>query len=309
MSDIDKQRAEREAWRHAGAAVHATRYSDAVNRYLAATGYPEAARSPKPEPLVTAVSRPAGVVVVGVDETPTSYTAVDHAAIEAELRGWDLRLLHVQHTGGIRPSGHDAAVRLLERMADRVRAYSPAVTVTSRIVVGAAAPLLLSDGYDASLVVVGHRHNAAGIAFGLSVADRIAAHRPGPVLVVRVPGWPPGPDFGTRPLLAGVDGTPASEPVVAFAIDEARARGCDVVLLHAAGERAAPEERLESHDGVLVHHRVVAGDPVNALINASGSAAAVVVGRRGPGGFAGSLLGSVSRSLVQQALCPVFLVS
>jgi len=312
MSDIDKQRVEQEAWRHAGAAVHTTRYSDAVNRYLAATGYAEAARppapgAPKPEPVVTTVSRPAGVVVVGVDETPTSYTAVDHAAIEAELRGWDLRLLHVQHTGGIHPPGHDAAVRLLERMADRVRAYSPAVTVTSRIEVGAAAPLLLSDAHDASLVVVGHRHSATGMAFGLSVADRVAAHRTGPVLVVRVPGWPPGPDFGTRPLLVGVDGSPASEPVVAFAIDEARARGCDVILLHAAGAGAAPEE-LESHDGVLVRRRVVAGDPVSALIDASGSAAAVVVGRRGPGGFASSLLGSVSRALVQRAMCPVFLV-
>lgn len=84
--------------------------------------------------------------------------------------------------------------------------------------------------------------------------------------------------------------------------------GAAVILLHAADEGATPEERLESHDGVVVHRRVVAGDPVSALINASGRAAAVVVGRRNRGGFAGSRLGAVGRSLVQQARCPVFLV-
>lgn len=314
MSDIDKQRAEQQARQHAGAAAHTSRYSDVVKRYLAATGYAAPARSPapgapKPEPVVATVRRPVGVVVVGVDETPTSYTAVDHAAIEAELHGWDLRLLHVQLTGGIRPPGHDAAVRLIRRMSDRVHAYSPAVTVTSRIDVGAAAPSLLSDGHEANLVVVGHRHSTPSIAFGLSVAGRIAAHRSGPVLVVRGPGWPPGPDFGIRPLLVGADGSPGSASIVAVAVDEARARGCDVILLHAAGEGATPEEHLESHDGVLVHRRVVAGDPVSALINASGRAAAVVVGRRDRGGLAGSRLGSVSRSLVQRARCPVFLVS
>jgi hypothetical protein len=29
------------------------------------------------------------------------------------------------------------------------------------------------------------------------------------VLVVRVPGWPPGPDFATRPFVVGVDDSPA----------------------------------------------------------------------------------------------------
>jgi nucleotide-binding universal stress UspA family protein len=53
-------------------------------------------------------------VVVGVDDTPSSHIAVDHAAIEAELRGWDLRIVHVQHPG-------DMGAHLLERLPDRVR--------------------------------------------------------------------------------------------------------------------------------------------------------------------------------------------
>src|SRR3954463_8605897 len=42
---------------------------------------------------------PAGAVVVGVDDTPASYAALDLAAMEANLHGWELKLLHVQHPG------------------------------------------------------------------------------------------------------------------------------------------------------------------------------------------------------------------
>jgi len=309
MSDLDKQRAEHEARQHDDGPGPASRYGDAVNRYLSAVAYRDREPQPEPagEPPVT--KRAAGVVVVGVDETPTSYTAVDHAAIEAELRGWDLRLVHAQRAGVDRYPARDAGARLLQRMTDRVHAYSPSVAVTSRIVIGpAAAALLLSDAHDANLLVVGHRHSAAGTAFGLSVGDRVAAHNTGPVLVVRVPGWPPGPDFGARPVVVGVDDSPVTKELVDFAIDAARLRGSDLIIVHAGGAEAVPESRLERLDGVLIHRRVVTGDPVPALIKASENASAIVVGRRGMDGILGALLGSVSRAMVQHARCPVFLV-
>jgi nucleotide-binding universal stress UspA family protein len=310
MSDLENRRAERRSRPDAGGVRVASRYSDAVNRYLGAVGYRETvtASDAGSEAAPAATRRSTGVVLVGVDETPTSYTAVDHAAIEAELRGWDLRLLHVRHATAALYSTGEIRARLLKHMTDRVHAYSPMITVTSRIVIGAASTLLLSDAHNADLVVVGHRHSAAGTAFGLSVADRVASHHTGPVLVVRVPGWPPAPKFGTRPLVVGVDDTPASRRAVAFAMAEAGVRGCDVIMLHGTGTTDATGDHVEIVNGIRVHRRAVAGDPVTALITASDKAAAVVVGRRGPGAFAGALLGSVSRSLVQRAQCPVFLV-
>lgn len=299
MSDLDRYRIGQDAHRAGAVPAIDTPYREAVNRYLGAMAY----RRDEPErPKVTA-SRTAGLVVVGVDDTPTSYTAVDHAAIEAELRGWPLRLVHVQHPGGVRSPTRDAGARLLARLTDRVHAYSPTVPVTSRLEVGAAAPLLLSQAEAASLVVVGHRHSAVGTAFGLSVGDRVAVGHTGVVLIVRVPGWPPGPGFGSRPIVVGADR--GDSAAVRFALDEAEVRGCDLVMLN-AGNDAVPAAPLDA-DGVRVEHTSVRTDPVAALIQASGKAAAVVVGRRRADGT-GPSLGSVSRALVQHAHCPVFLV-
>jgi nucleotide-binding universal stress UspA family protein len=306
MSDLDRLRTEREArsdYLDRGRTGEHTRYSEAVDRYLGVVGYrsEEAAR---PEPARPPAVATSGIVLVGVDDSPASYTAADHAAIEAELRGWDLRIVHVQRSGMIRPPSRDAGALLLERLTDRVHAYSPTVAVTSRLLVGWAAPLLLAEARDAGLVVVGHRHGAAGAVFGVSVGDRVATGHTGVVMVVRVPGWPAGPELGARPVVVGVDRD--DSPAVGFAHREAKLRGSDLVILR-AGTTPRPA-RLETAGGVRIHRRFVADDPAPALIEASSRAAALVVGRHGPGGIPSGPLGSVSRSVVQRAHCPVFLV-
>ncbi len=52
----------------------------------------------------------------------------------------------------------------------------------------------------------------------------------------------------------------------------------------------------------------VEGSPGQVLHDEAGHAALLVVGRRGRGGFAGLLLGSVSQRLAQRAPCPVVIV-
>lgn len=312
MSELDRQRTDRDARRYPSGG-QPTRYSEAVNRYLGAAGYRELQQShahagrstPAPAPKVAPRQ---GTVVVGVDDSPASYIAVDHAAIEAELRGWDLRLLHVQRAGSARYPARDEGARLLERMTDRVHACAPVVAVSSHLAVGATATMILADTGDADLIVVGHRHGPAGTAIGFAVGERVASRHRGPAMVVRVPGWPPGPDFATRPIVVGVDASPASALAADFARNEARLRGCEVIALHAAMDEPATKDHQDFEDDVLVHHRAVAGDPIKALMTASDRAAAIVVGRRGHGGIAGIRIGSVSRALIRDAVCPVFLV-
>lgn len=53
---------------------------------------------------------------------------------------------------------------------------------------------------------------------------------------------------------------------------------------------------------------IVQGSPAFVLIEATKSADLVVVGNRGRGGFAGLLLGSVSRSIAERAHCPVLII-
>jgi nucleotide-binding universal stress UspA family protein len=57
-----------------------------------------------------------------------------------------------------------------------------------------------------------------------------------------------------------------------------------------------------------VHTRLVEGLARSVLIEASKAADLLVVGRRGHGGFAGLLVGSVSSACVAHARCPVLVV-
>lgn len=281
-----------------------TRYGPAVDRYLAAGRMPG-------RPLPRARSSPpsaSGTVLVGVNDTATSRTAVDYAAIEAGMHGWELRLLHVQRAGRVCPPPPDAGARLLDSFAERVRLRSPSLPVTARLAAGAVSSALLSDAVGASLVVVGHRHSAAGPAVGSSVGEWVAAHHTGVVLVARVMGWPPEPGFGQSPIVVGIDRVGATTPAVEFARREAEARGCGLVMLHAGGVGAVAAERAEEIGGVRVHHITVAEDPATALIDFSRQASGLVVGRQVHGGRPAGTLGSVSLAMARHADCPVFLI-
>ena len=53
---------------------------------------------------------------------------------------------------------------------------------------------------------------------------------------------------------------------------------------------------------------VLPGHPAQVVVDESAHAAVLVVGSRGDGGFAGTLLGSVSQQCTQRARCPVVVV-
>jgi nucleotide-binding universal stress UspA family protein len=127
-------------------------------------------------------------------------------------------------------------------------------------------------------------------------------------------------------VVAGYDGSQNGVRALEWAADEARARGLPLTVIHAwefsvGGSMAMPMVDLrslaqETLDGGVEHVRKGApdvpvqgvlecGQPAAKLIEAGKSAALIVLGPRGLGGFAGLVLGSVSAQVAAHASCPV----
>ena len=129
-------------------------------------------------------------------------------------------------------------------------------------------------------------------------------------------------------IVVGVDGSAESDAAVAWAVTEARARGCGVHILHCCESRyyglwtttrtlrdglralARPlvDDALELAGKldaqVPVRGGVIVAPPARALVRLSARAPLVVVGRSGRGAISHLLLGSVARHVLAAADCP-----
>jgi nucleotide-binding universal stress UspA family protein len=136
-------------------------------------------------------------------------------------------------------------------------------------------------------------------------------------------------------ILVGIDGSDASKAALRWAVEDARARGAEVVALHAyevpvpAADAVPvapvdlPALTAETHEGALrfvseivdevvgkavavnVAPIAVEDEPVRALLDAARDADLLVVGHRGH--RLSGLLGSVSLECAQHAACPVLI--
>jgi nucleotide-binding universal stress UspA family protein len=133
-------------------------------------------------------------------------------------------------------------------------------------------------------------------------------------------------------IVIGVDGSPGSCAAAAEGIELARRLGAQTVFvavrspvstlgdafyqrkltaqLKRTREAVDPAVAEAVRLGVPAECEIVEGDPARELLRAAryADAGMIVVGSRGLGAFAGVLLGSVSRWLVQHSAIPVLVV-
>ncbi|MFE8015121.1 universal stress protein [Streptomyces antibioticus] len=283
-------------------------------------------------------------LVLGVDGSDASLTAVDWAADEAARLGLPLRLVHASRweryerpapsTGPDRPSERVYAENLVATAAERAVRRHPEVKVTTDIVPDDAAAALLREGNNAFALVTGARGRGRleGLLLG-SVGLAVAARAHCPVIVVR--GDTAGLAGTHERILLGAGDPVTGAEAARFAFREARARGCTLDVVRAwrcpAHESAddpalaaQPARRHEerasalldalvrdaaaAHPDVRVRRVTVEGAAHGVLVHRSAAADLVIVGARRRHGHLGLQLGRVSHTLLHHAACPVAVV-
>jgi nucleotide-binding universal stress UspA family protein len=286
-------------------------------------------------------------VIAGVEDAPGVGEAVDWAADEAQARAVPLHLVHAwlrqpydtpEWRGNA--DGERAGHRLLDGMAERVRARHPTLEVSGELVDAGPLDALTSLSRTARLLVLGARGSGGfpRLLVG-STSLRLAAGAHCPVVVVPAVGERSGDgDGGSRAdggVAVGLGGRGPRDELLHFAFETAQRWRLPLRAVHAwryplvqgpgrsgppvfeegdvAAERAVRlSEALagwrQRYPDVLVREDVVRSGAARHLVALSATDRLVVVGRRGtPEGPRGRL-GSVSQAVVNYARCPVAVV-
>lgn len=285
--------------------------------------------------------RHAAEIVVGVDGSTSSTGAARWAGVLASRLGAPLRLLHSLPSTGhhiseasvvaIRAAAPDAqqeaAVRVLTRAEDVVRQHCPDASISTEFVWETAGDALIRASKDASLVVLGcdEVSPAAALLMG-ATSLAVATHATSPVVV-----WREVVEPDIRPVVVGLDATPAGEVALATAFHYADRLGAPVRAVHAwtvkqQSERSAlpyfidweavamaESQFLENAVGpwrARYPHIEVACDieeskPGSALLKHCEGAQLVVVGNHWRSAVASVMLGSTSLNMLHHSRIPV----
>ncbi|MET8950007.1 universal stress protein [Streptomyces sp. NPDC004393] len=283
-------------------------------------------------------------LVVGVDGSEPSLTAVDWAADEAARHGLPLRLVYAslweRYEGGAPscdPEHRSEEARLndvVASAAERARRRDPALRVCTEVLPEDAVSALLQEGQSAAVLVTGSRGRGElkGLLLG-SVSLSVAARAYCPVIVVR--GDRAGLAGTHERILLGVGDPAATTEAVRFAFREAEARDCVLDVVRAwrrpayvptdhcspAGIPVRLHEQRASlvldallrgpagdHPGVRVRPATAEGPARTVLLKRSAAADLVIIGARRTKGHLGLQLGRVGHTLLHHADCPVAIV-
>ncbi|TXN28969.1 universal stress protein [Lacisediminihabitans profunda] len=267
--------------------------------------------------------------IVGWDRSPAAHAALAWAIDRERPRNGTVTLLWV--FGDIATSRHDleTARTLAAKDARQAMESAPEVTVLSEVVLGEPYDRLLSRSEPGSLIAVGvHDRTSRRVLRGASIGLRLAASAPGPVAII------PAPHGEREGVVVGVDGSEASLNAARFAAREAERRGEVLTVIHGWLEPSIwldafplePEFLLqlqEAHDLILnqclaiisqefpdlrVSGRTARGHIPRSILEASPSAALVVVGSQSRRLVGRTLLGSVSHEVMLNLEVPAVVV-
>ncbi|MEU4268951.1 universal stress protein [Streptomyces sp. NPDC026092] len=283
-------------------------------------------------------------LVVGVDGSDASFTALDWAVDEAVRHGFSLRIVHAsmweRYEGVVptwatnRPSGQVLAENIVGTAAERARRRAPDLPLTTEVLAEDAASGLLREGREGSFLVVGSRGRGefADLLLG-SVSLIVAARAHCPVVVVR--GDRHALEARHGRVLLGVGDHDVDSPAVRFAFREAAVRDAELDVVRTwrrparepidhplmrgdegayFAERSselldkALEAAASEHPQVRLRRTSAEGSAHRVLTERSAAADLLVVGARRRDGLVGMELGRVAHRALHHASCPVAVV-
>ena len=264
-------------------------------------------------------------IVVGTDDSDGVHAALKWAAEEAELRAVPVRAVCAYHGSA---EAEQLAGQFVAGALDVLKANHPRVVAEGAAVEGDAVHVLLDESKRARLVVLGpHHRKGLGASVAGSVDGAVAAHTESPVVVLCGPA---GMVEEEAAVVVGIDGTDATEDLLAFGFEHASRHGVPLRavlcwhpdLLATMSWRAEPpppesvdawlSETVaglrEKYPDVPVHKEVLREHPKTGLLQAAQSQYLLVVGNRGKHAHPGASLGSVSHHVLNHATCPVAVI-
>ncbi|GHE83044.1 hypothetical protein GCM10018782_64730 [Streptomyces griseoaurantiacus] len=197
-------------------------------------------------------------VTVGVDSSPSSMRALDWAADEAALHSRPLRIVHAsvwERFEGATPAENlpesrtetAALQEIIANAETRARRRCPEVRVHAEVLPGEPIDVLVRAGGDAFALVVGHRgHDAPERRLFIGSIGPGVAERAWCSIVAVGDSAPTRPSADRQVVLGVAEETDVGAAHVAFALQEAQARGCDLVAVRARNRqetRQAPAHR------------------------------------------------------------------
>lgn len=259
---------------------------------------------------------PAAPVVVGVNGSPASLTAVRTAARHAQVYERELRIVHVFNWLPTR-DGHpcDTAQAVLDQAVALAKAVAPGLGVRTRMVEGTPATLLLRESKTASLIAVGDGSLSDCTCPAVDAcAVQLARRAWCDVLVTRQRGPSEGP------VVVGVDNCSHASRVLDIAFDAAARLGTEVVAVRVVDpetpQRAVAEGTRRVRAAVAQRERTFGvparpvlrpGDPMEVLREESQTAGLVVVGAHGDRPY-GGMPGSVTQGMLHHCPAPLVVV-